>query len=151
MVEELYVNHSPVIGRKAHVDATHRLADLGVVAGHGDGNGAQVEDVYPRRGEPRYDGPLYHPGAAVRVPVYGYGGALGEGRAVSGAQFGGELRREVHVHRAGDAVAPEEGAPNLSAPHHGAFDGSAGFDFLARPELHLGVNHRSPLDSAAIA
>jgi len=87
----------------------------------------------------------------MRVAVRRHRGALLERGGIGGPQARGELGRQVDVHQAGDAVAPEEDAAPLRAPDDARLDGRAGLHLLIRPDLDAGMDHRALADDGPVA
>src|SRR6266511_1105567 len=150
-IEELHVAYANVERRDAHVDAAGRADAPGVEPADRQRRLPQVRHVNPRGDDAAHERALEHAARAVLVAVHRDGAALWQRRSVGRSEARGELRREVDVHQAGHAEAPEQRAASLRAPDEAGTHDRSALDLLVRPDLHLAPHARVVVDDAVVA
>ena len=151
LVEELDVHQLRVVGRPPDVHPGHRSVLAHLIADHGNGGHPEVVHVHPGREQAADDGPVDQAAGPVRVPAGADDGVLPQRGAEGRPQLGGELRRDLDVAQARDAVRAEERArPPVPPDQAGGEDGPVLHQLLG-PDLDVGLDHRALADAAGVA
>ncbi len=151
-IQHANVNNALVEGAQAHVQARRGVGALAhKVAQYRNGHGAKVPNVNARPRQAANQRAFEHARAAMLVTVDGDVGAFGQRGAERRTQLGGKFRCKFDIDHARNTKAAKERASPLVAPDDALLDDGAWFNFLARPELDIGVDDTAFANDAVVA